>query len=81
MQAANPKKPHLGSLLLLKFGKGLPAPLCLHSGCEPHRAIMPRSITEEQRSRGELGTFSVARSHSSWITAGFTSSFCTNSQS
>lgn len=51
------------------------------SGPEPHRAIIPRSMTEEQRSRGEQGAFSVARSHSSWVTAGLNSSFCTNSQS
>ena len=50
-------------------------------GSEPHRAITPRSMTEEQRSRGEQGTFLVARSHSTWVTAGFSSSFCTNSQS
>lgn len=57
------------------------SPTPLPAGFEPHRAIMPRSMTEEQRSRGQQVTFSVARSHSSWVTAGFNSSFRTNSQS
>lgn len=66
------------------FLKALPPlpsyPYCLW-GPKPHRAIIPRSMTEQQRSRGEQGAFSVACSHSTWVTAGFSSSFCTNSQS
>ncbi|OWK64017.1 hypothetical protein RLOC_00011980 [Lonchura striata] len=45
-----------------------------------HRAIMPSSITAARRSSDEHGDFSVNRSQSSWVTAGFISSFCTNSE-
>lgn len=51
-----------------------------HNGPWAHRAIIPSSITAARRSSGEHWVFSVNRSQSSWITAGFISSFWTNSE-